>query len=349
MAAIRPHLPSPLRASAAALMLAMLLAACTDTGPSGPPRAAENPALPEPDGPTPEELASLRQAEIRQARADRARAANASADRDDRGTAGSISRYLANTEAELIASGKLRTERVPTDAAFTAEDLARNFVQIALRDEYGRDGQRLIADHHDAPLRRWQGPVGMQIEWGASSDMATQRRDRGEIAAFASRLSRVSQHPVSLVGGGGNFAVLILSETERRDIGTRLRRLIPGIPNSDIAALRDLDPGNFCAVFAYSRGAGSTYVNAVALIRAELPPRLRASCIHEELAQGMGLANDSPRARPSIFNDDEEFALLTLHDELLLRILYDPRLRPGMSEAEATPIVRQIAGELVNG
>jgi hypothetical protein len=42
----------------------------------------------------------------------------------------------------------------------------------------------------------------------------------------------------------------------------------------------------------------------------------------------MGLANDSRQARPSIFNDDQEFALLTGHDELLLTILYDPACAP---------------------
>ena len=52
------------------------------------------------------------------------------------------------------------------------------------------------------------------------------------------------------------------------------------------------------------------------------------------------------RARPSIFNDDDEFALLTRHDELLLEMLYDPRLRPGMTAAEAMPIVRVMAAEL---
>ncbi len=57
--------------------------------------------------------------------------------------------------------------------------------------------------------------------------------------------------------------------------------------------------------------------------------------------------SDSPTARPSIFNDDEEFALLTRHDELLLRILYDRRLQPGMTKAQAVPIVRQIAAELL--
>ena len=86
---------------------------------------------------------------------------------------------------------------------------------------------------------------------------------------------------------------------------------------------------------------------AVAVIRAEHPDALRLSCIHEEIAQGLGLANDSPAARPSIFNDDEEFGLLTRHDELLLRILYDSRLSPGMTEEEARPVVEIIAAELL--
>jgi hypothetical protein len=71
--------------------------------------------------------------------------------------------------------------------------------------------------------------------------------------------------------------------------------------------------------------------------------------VHEELAQGLGLANDSPLARPSIFNDDEEFALLTPQDALMLRMLFDPRLQPGMSLDEARPIIDQMAQELLGG
>ena len=71
--------------------------------------------------------------------------------------------------------------------------------------------------------------------------------------------------------------------------------------------------------------------------------------MHEELAQGLGLANDYPLARPSIFNDNDEFGLLTTHDELLLKMLYDKRLRPGMTPVEAAPIVSRIATELMEG
>jgi hypothetical protein len=71
--------------------------------------------------------------------------------------------------------------------------------------------------------------------------------------------------------------------------------------------------------------------------------------MHEEIAQALGLANDSPRARPSIFNDDEEFALLTGQDELMLRMLYSPELQAGMTEAEARPIIQTLARRLVGG
>jgi hypothetical protein len=71
--------------------------------------------------------------------------------------------------------------------------------------------------------------------------------------------------------------------------------------------------------------------------------------VHEELAQGLGLANDSPRARPSIFNDDDEFALLTMQDEDLLRLLYSPRLTPGMSFDIARPILTQLIAERRGG
>ena len=123
---------------------------------------------------------------------------------------------------------------------------------------------------------------------------------------------------------------------------------MPGVTAASLRALRDIRRDTYCAVAAYAAGPqANIYTAAVAVIRAENPDLLRLSCIHEELAQGLGLANDSPAARPSIFNDDDEFALLTRHDELLLQMLYDPRLRPGMSAREAAPITRIIAREVM--
>ena len=138
-----------------------------------------------------------------------------------------------------------------------------------------------------------------------------------------------------------------MNEQERRALGPRLRQLVPGISDLAVRTVTNLPRSSYCLVFALDADNTGAYTRAVAIIRAEHPDLLRLSCIHEEVAQGMGLSNDSPAARPSIFNDDEEFGLLTTHDELLLKMLYDKRMRPGMTQLEARRTAEIIAAELL--
>ena len=257
--------------------------------------------------------------------------------------------HFERVQAALLSRGLLRTEAAPMDAPFNARMLTENFIQIALRDEYVADGGGLLARPTAAPLRRWDQPVRLNVEHGPATPPARRARDLAEVAAYAARLSRIARLPIGLAQGAPNFHILYLTEEERRAYAPRLRELVPGIDDLSVRTIAEMPLSTFCLVFAFSRGPARAYHQAVAVIRAEHPDLLRLSCLHEELAQGLGLANDYPRARPSIFNDDEEFAFLTVHDELLLRILYDPRLRHGMTEAEAVPIVRLIASELLGG
>ncbi len=260
-----------------------------------------------------------------------------------------MSAYFAKTAAEMEARGQLRTDVAPRDAPFNQRQLVQDFIHIALYDEYAAQGGGFVARQTPSRLRRWDKPVRMDIDFGASIPKADRASDIAEVRAYAGKLARASRHPVSVVNRGGNFHVLFLNEDERRAIGPRLRQLVPGIDDSSVEAITNLPLSTYCVVFAFSQGDSPIYTDAVAVIRGEHPPELRTSCIHEELAQGLGLANDYPRARPSIFNDDEEFSLLTKHDELLLQMLYDPRLTPGMTEREARPIVTTIASELLGG
>jgi hypothetical protein len=140
-----------------------------------------------------------------------------------------------------------------------------------------------------------------------------------------------------------------VSEDEREALGPKVRAFLPNLSPGDVAGITGMPRTTYCLVYALSGGNSGAYTRAFAVIRAEHPDLLRLSCLHEELTQGLGLPNDSPRARPSIFNDDEEFALLTDQDELLLRMLYSPELRPGMTPEEARPIVETLARRLTGG
>jgi len=248
-----------------------------------------------------------------------------------------------------VGDGLLRTDGGETDAPYSARTLAENFETIALYDEYTLSGGRFIQQQTPSRLRRWEQPVRLQAHFGASIGADQQASDRAILSTYASRLARVSGHPIRTVNSGGNFHVLYLNRDEQRSAGELVRQLVPGISDTTVREIEALSRFTFCSVYAFSEAGRPVYVSAIAIIRDEHPPLLRRSCVHEEVAQGLGLPNDSPGARPSIFNDDEEFALLTPHDEDLLRILYDRRLTPGIEPGGASATVLQIARELLGG
>jgi hypothetical protein len=265
-----------------------------------------------------------------------------------------VRRYFATQESTLLARGLLRTDGGGPDTPVSTNMLVENFVRIALYDEYSEIGGRLVGRPSPSVLRRWTAPVRMRMEFDPLVPPAQRRKDMADVRAYAARLSGLTDHPIEVLRAGAapdeaNFHVLVLNEDTRRGYGAQLAELVPGIDPAAVRVITEMPRSVSCLVLAFARSGTSTYSQAIAVIRAELPDLTRLSCYHEELAQGLGLPNDSDDARPSIFNDTEEFALLTTHDELLLRILYDSRLRPGMKETEARPIVRRIASELRGG
>ncbi len=260
-----------------------------------------------------------------------------------------LSKYYRRVMNDRLTFDLLRRDGGGPDTPYTAEMLVRNFERITFFDEYvtapgsGRGGS--------SPLRRWESPVRIEARFGASVDAATRSKDSNTLRQYAGRLARVTRHPISYTSGGSaNFHVFFASEDDRPEALRQILALEPGLDPGIVRAIRNLSRNTYCLVIAFPRqDAPFTYRRAIAVIRAEHPDLMRLSCIHEEVAQGLGLANDSPDARPSIFNDDDEFALLTSHDEVLLSILYDPRLRPGLTADQARGTVRQIATEKTGG
>lgn len=296
-----------------------LLAGCDETSPRRSPLPQPRPEAIQPQAPQP--------------RSDRSR---------------ELARYYRRVQNDLLTRGLLRTDGGGPDTPFDADDLARNFENIAFFDEYTRSPMPTGRDTA-GELSRWIAPVRVGIEFGASVPPEQRTTDSNSIIGYVNRLARITGHPIAMArGGGANFHVFVAGEDDRQYVQARMKQLIPSISPSELAMFGNLPRSFYCLVIAVSGARNpNTYTRAVALIRAEHPELVRLSCVHEELAQGLGLPNDSPEARPSIFNDDDEFALLTNHDELLLKMLYDPRLKPGMTAAEARPVTRIIARELM--
>ena len=257
--------------------------------------------------------------------------------------------YYAQVQQALLSQGLLRTDGGGADTPITDRMLANNFIRIAMYEEYDRALGGTVASAAPMRLTRWQGPVRVGLRLGASVPADKRATDTARISSYLARLAGLTGLPNRLVDGNANFIIQIASVDERRALGPALQAALPELTPAQVTGVTNLDRSTYCLVWTQSDTSSGLYERAFVFIPAEHPDLMRLACIHEEIAQGLGLPNDSPTARPTIFNDDEEFALLTTQDELMLRMLYNPQLRPGMTEAEARPIVETLATRLLGG
>ena len=247
-------------------------------------------------------------------------------------------RHYANT---LATDGKLRTERAPLDATFSNSRLAENFERIALNREYRRENDVLIEETTPTRLSRWEQPIRYRVIGEAATGA-----DRGEYRSFATKLAGLTGLDITEEDENPNLTILILGPEERRVFISQLQE--NGLADRMPLVIEWADDISYPCVgqVGYEDSDTGLITGAMIVIKGELEGVLRSSCIHEELTQTLGLMNDDPDVRPSIFNDDQEFALLTEHDEILLRILYDRRLRAGMEAEEARPLLPEIIEEI---
>ena len=259
--------------------------------------------------------------------------------------------------------GRMRDDPAPPDVPFDNATIARNFQTIAFdveRDPFAT-GEARGAAGEARMLRRWEGPV----RWAVYASPDEQARVQPLVHALAARLAgltRLDFRPADAASAPqpapANLQVWILPDRLERllrafpadapeagDAGQVVRTRIAEFMRTWYAAAASPCAAQFFNVDRPADEAG-TILGALVLVRAGLPDALLRSCIEEELTQAMGLPNDDLGVRPSIFNDRKEFGVLTAHDEVLLRVLYDPRLEPGMTPGTAMPVVRQIIAEL---
>ena len=243
----------------------------------------------------------------------------------------------------LIAKGLLRTDGGSKSPRATPEALIELFNSLAFYDEYEPSSGFQPAQATPTALSKWQRPVKINLHFGPSLNPETRVTDTKFLSDYAAQLSNITRHPIELTTELGNFHVVVVDEAHRMNMVQNLRKKDVLVPPNIQQVIQQMPADIHCMVLTLSaRHSPHIHEQALAMIRAEHPPVLKKACFHEEIAQGLGLHNDNPAAHPSIFNDDDEFALLTEQDALLLRILYDPRLPAGIELHEAQPILKQL-------
>lgn len=195
------------------------------------------------------------------------------------------------------------------------EVLLRQFEQIAFRHEFG-------GVHRQGRLIKWTHPIRVAIRGRGASAY------KDEVRRQLAQLSLLTGLKIELISWYATGAPDIEVHFVHPGRGQRINR------------------NSVCAAHVFE----SNYVlhRAKIFITASIP-RLRRHCIAEEITQALGLTNDSTVLRDSIFNDWSHQLYLSPADELMVRTLYDRRMRPGMPLPQAMYFARIIMTEILYG
>ncbi len=126
-----------------------------------------------------------------------------------------------------------------------------------------------------------------------------------------------------------NFRIFIV---DREDYTSTVRR--------EIFRNNSIDVPGQCIVRVLSRRSG--ILGSDAVLVANQGKNLFRRCMVEEILQGLGPVNDDDSLIYSVFNDRSRFDHFTRFDRLILNMLYNKRVKPGMTRRQVEPITMDI-------
>ncbi|MBI5108499.1 MAG: DUF2927 domain-containing protein [Rhodocyclales bacterium] len=215
----------------------------------------------------------------------------------------------------------------------TPDALVDAFVELALKSGYSTRVN---------PVRKWTVPIRYAIVHRVGEEALHARL----VETHLIHLAQITGHSIDAAATAeqANY-VVVLTREDQLEADTRSHM------GADSDGRREGFYRDSMCLASFRVGPRGAIVRAVAMIPVD---RARGKgeligCVTEELTHMLGLANDTAIPMPTIFHHGTVRSFLTGLDWLLLKMLYDPRVKPGMKEAQLRPILLQIALELQRG
>lgn len=225
----------------------------------------------------------------------------------------------------LYAAARMPYWMASSDEIASGDILITKFEESVFNSEF---------EYKPNKIYRWEGQVNIFLSGGTATIYHSYIDD---LAAHLTRITaRNVNHVKNLSAIEPNIIVFLAPHREMADrlsFNPHAQQVIKdqrltgyGIAGGDGIELR--------ALFAAVRDDAS-----------EL--RVRKTLL-EEITQGFGPINDSEIVQPSIWSDTGPIVdRLPLNDQIILRALYDPAIRPGMPKDEAMAVIRDLIPKLV--
>jgi len=238
--------------------------------------------------------------------------------------AAAIAIVLAGIGAANAENADISSRRASERTDFTNDEIKDGFFKVAFNAELqiGAPADR---------VRKFDEPVRIFVESRSLPDR------RPEIATVIADIrARVNHLDVAVTTDrqSANFVVRLVAE---RDLKRTIRSLYGKERARQIQ--RSLHPECLSGI-----GKDKQYRirRAEVILPVDAGEFTFYDCAYEELLQALGAINDDRSVPWTMFNDDVQMGFFDVYDQYLLNILYDPRVRPGMTKEEVNELLPDV-------
>jgi hypothetical protein len=246
---------------------------------------------------------------------------------------GSVAAILVVSAMALAAVGdrparaedpNIRDRRASERTEFSNDEIKNGFFKIAFHAE-------LQFDARAERLRKFDEPVRIFVINKGLPDRAPQ------IASIVADIQAHVNHLDLAVTNDREAANFIVRLVAKRDFSQTIRTLYGNGRAKQIE--KSLSPQCLSGI-----GKDNLYRihRAEVILPVDAGDFTFYDCAYEEMLQALGAINDDSSVPWTMFNDDVQMGFFDVYDQYLLNILYDPRLRPGMTKDEVSGLLPEI-------
>jgi DUF2927 family protein len=226
------------------------------------------------------------------------------------------------TPAGSAEDAGIAKRRAAQRVTFTDAEIAEGFFKTVFGAELRLSGRTDV-------VRKYDRPVRVYVENRAKPD-----RRQDVAAVIADIRARIEHLDIAMTEdrAAANFFITLVRD---RDLGSTVRRMY----GRDVARrIARLEPQ---CVSGFRKDDSFRILHSNVVLVADAGAFIFYDCAYEEILQGLGPVNDT-NVKWTMFNDDVQMGFFDVYDQYILNLLYDPRIRPGMSRDEVRKLLPEI-------
>ncbi len=225
---------------------------------------------------------------------------------------------FATAEMPTVAS-RQRAEK----KTFTDSEIIDGFLKTAFGAEYHLAGR---VDR----IRKYQTPVRVFAD-GNRSDRKTQ------LSRIVADIAKRVQHlDIAMADSSGDANVLVKLVRDR-DLGRTITKFYGSERAREIQG--SLDPQ---CLSGFRKNEKFEIEHSDVILTVDNGDFIFMDCAYEELLQSLGPINDTSTVPWTMFNDAVSMGFFDVYDQYILNVLYDPRIKAGMTVAEVNEVLPEV-------